>query len=178
MSEDKNSIIEHYDASANTSHELYNDQNIFDTSVSYPANYFRLQLLLRSFKSKKIKNVLEIGVGEGTPLSALGNAGMDVWGFDISSEMVKKSKDLYKQRVLHTLCATEGSSTQDSLTECDRAEEGISRLAAADVAEMEPSRSWRMAWRTPSFSCIFIVYFCHFLQLLVRDVDWIRTWSP
>jgi len=93
MSEDKNSIIEHYDASANTSHELYNDQNIFDTSVSYPANYFRLQLLLRSFKSKKIKNVLEIGVGEGTPLSALGNAGMDVWGFDISSEMVKKSKE-------------------------------------------------------------------------------------
>jgi 2-polyprenyl-3-methyl-5-hydroxy-6-metoxy-1,4-benzoquinol methylase len=93
MSEDKNSIIEHYDASANTSHELYNDQNIFDTSVSYPANYFRLQLLLKSFKSKKIKNVLEIGVGEGTPLSALGNAGMDVWGFDISSEMVKKSKE-------------------------------------------------------------------------------------
>ena len=93
MSEDKNSIIEHYDASANTSHELYNDQNIFDTSVSYPANYFRLQLLLKSFKSKKIKNVLEIGVGEGTPLSALGNAGMDVWGFDISPEMVKKSKE-------------------------------------------------------------------------------------
>ena len=93
MSEDKNSVIEHYDASANTSHELYDDQNILDTSVSYPANYFRLQLLLKSFKSKKIKNVLEVGVGEGTPLSALGNAGMDVWGFDISPEMVKKSKE-------------------------------------------------------------------------------------
>ena len=93
MSEDNNSVIEHYDESASTYHELYDKEKLFDVSASYPANYFRLQLLLNSFKSKKIQNVIEVGVGEGTPLTTLGKAGMDVWGFDISKEMVKKSKE-------------------------------------------------------------------------------------
>ena len=93
MSEDNNSVIEHYDESASTYHEFYDKEKLFDVSVSYPANYFRLQLLLNSFKSKKIQNVIEVGVGEGTPLTTLGKAGMDVWGFDISKEMVKKSKE-------------------------------------------------------------------------------------
>ena len=93
MSEDNNSVIEHYDESASTYHEFYDKEKLFDVSASYPANYFRLQLLLNSFKSKKIQNVIEVGVGEGTPLTTLGKAGMDVWGFDISKEMVKKSKE-------------------------------------------------------------------------------------
>ena len=93
MSEDNNSVIEHYDESASTYHEFYDKEKLFDVSVSYPANNFRLQLLLNSFKSKKIQNVIEVGVGEGTPLTTLGKAGMDVWGFDISKEMVKKSKE-------------------------------------------------------------------------------------
>ena len=93
MSEDNNSVIEHYDESASTYHEFYDKEKLFDVSAPYPANYFRLQLLLNSFKSKKIQNVIEVGVGEGTPLTTLGKAGMDVWGFDISKEMVKKSKE-------------------------------------------------------------------------------------
>jgi len=93
VSEDNNSVIEHYDESASTYHEFYDKEKLFDVSASYPANYFRLQLLLNSFKSKKIQNVIEVGVGEGTPLTTLGKAGMDVWGFDISKEMVKKSKE-------------------------------------------------------------------------------------
>ena len=97
MSEDNNSVIEHYDESASTYHEFYDKEKLFDVSASYPANYFRLQLLLNSFKSKKIQNVIEVGVGEGTPLTALGKAGMDVWGFDISKEMVKKSKENMKK---------------------------------------------------------------------------------
>ena len=93
MSEDNNSVIEHYDESSSTYHEIYDKEKLFDVSAPYPANYFRLQLLLNSFKSKKIQNVIEVGVGEGTPLTTLGKAGMDVWGFDISKEMVKKSKE-------------------------------------------------------------------------------------
>jgi SAM-dependent methyltransferase len=50
-------------------------------------------LLLNSFITKGVKRVIEVGVGEGTPLSTLGKAGLDVWGFDISTEMVKKSKE-------------------------------------------------------------------------------------
>ena len=97
MSEGNDSVIKHYDESASTSHELYDKEKLFDVSAPYPANYFRLQLLLNSFKSKKIQNVIEVGVGEGTPLTALGKAGMDVWGFDISKEMVKKSKENMKK---------------------------------------------------------------------------------
>lgn len=97
MSEDNNSVIEHYDESSSTYHEFYDKEKLFDVSAPYPANYFRLQLLLNSFKSKKIQNVIEVGVGEGTPLTALGKAGMDVWGFDISKEMVKKSKENMKK---------------------------------------------------------------------------------
>jgi len=93
VSEDNNSVIEHYDESSSTYHEFYDKEKLFDVSAPYPANYFRLQLLLNSFKSKKIQNVIEVGVGEGTPLTTLGKAGMDVWGFDISKEMVKKSKE-------------------------------------------------------------------------------------
>jgi 2-polyprenyl-3-methyl-5-hydroxy-6-metoxy-1,4-benzoquinol methylase len=63
-----------------------------DLSQGYPANYFRLQLLINSFLEKGVKRVIEVGVGEGTPLSTLAKAGIDVAGFDISTEMVKRSK--------------------------------------------------------------------------------------
>ena len=93
MTENKKSVDNHYDAAANQYHERYERDRLHDLSASYPANYFRLQLLLNSFISKRIKRVIEVGVGEGTPLTTLGKAGIDVWGFDISKEMVKKSKE-------------------------------------------------------------------------------------
>ena len=92
MSEERGSVSEHYDAIAKEYHQQYTAEVLCDISRSYPANYFRLQLLLNSFISKGIKRVIEVGVGEGTPLATLGKAGFDVWGFDISHEMVKKSK--------------------------------------------------------------------------------------
>ena len=36
-------------------------------------------------------------MGEGTPLATLAKAGLEVWGFDISTEMVKKSKHRLRQ---------------------------------------------------------------------------------
>jgi 2-polyprenyl-3-methyl-5-hydroxy-6-metoxy-1,4-benzoquinol methylase len=96
MSEERCSVSEHYDAIAKEYHQQYTGEVLYDISRSYPANYFRLQLLLNSFISKGIKRVIEVGVGEGTPLATLGKAGFDVWGFDISHEMVKKSKQAMK----------------------------------------------------------------------------------
>jgi 2-polyprenyl-3-methyl-5-hydroxy-6-metoxy-1,4-benzoquinol methylase len=93
MSESKKSVDSHYDAIASRYHEQYERDKLYDLSASYPSRYFRLQLLLNSFISKKIKRVIEVGVGEGTPLSTLGRTGIDVWGFDSSTEMVKKSKE-------------------------------------------------------------------------------------
>lgn len=90
--ESRISVSSHYDAVADHYHEQYERENLYDTSREYPANYFRLQLLLNSFITRRIKRVIEVGVGEGTPLITLGKAGIDVWGFDISHEMVKASK--------------------------------------------------------------------------------------
>ena len=65
-------------------HEQYDAAKLCDTSTEYPANYFRLQILLKSFARKKLKRVIEVGVGEATPLVALGKSGLDIWGFDVS----------------------------------------------------------------------------------------------
>jgi 2-polyprenyl-3-methyl-5-hydroxy-6-metoxy-1,4-benzoquinol methylase len=92
MPDSTQSVVQHYDAVADTYHRQYERAGLHDISREYPANYFRLQLLLNSFASKGIKRVIEVGVGEGTPLATLGRAGLDVWGFDISSEMVKTSQ--------------------------------------------------------------------------------------
>lgn len=101
MPKGKKSVENHYDAAARRYHEQYERDKLYDLSTSYPANYFRLQLLLNSFISKGIKRVIEVGVGEGTPLSTLGKAGIDVWGFDISTEMVKKSKETMKKNEMN-----------------------------------------------------------------------------
>jgi 2-polyprenyl-3-methyl-5-hydroxy-6-metoxy-1,4-benzoquinol methylase len=93
MSETKNTVDAHYDANASRYHELYDTNTHYDVNAKYPANYFRLQMLLNSFVNRGINRVIEVGVGEGTPLATLGEAGMDVWGFDISNAMVEKSKE-------------------------------------------------------------------------------------
>lgn len=89
---DQSTVSKHYDAVAADYERQYQRDGLLDLSRPYPANYFRLQLLLNSFATWGIKRVIEVGVGEGTPLSTLGRAGMDVWGFDISSAMVDASR--------------------------------------------------------------------------------------
>ncbi len=95
MSEDdhQRDVRRYYGSKAAAYHEQYERERLQDTSRHYPANYFRLQLLLNSFLRKGLKRIIEVGVGEGTPLAALGRAGIDIWGFDISEEMVERSKE-------------------------------------------------------------------------------------
>jgi 2-polyprenyl-3-methyl-5-hydroxy-6-metoxy-1,4-benzoquinol methylase len=100
MSNKKDLVQQHYDASAENYHLQYERSLISDISRDYPANYFRLQLLLNSFLRNNVKRVIEVGVGEGTPLIALAKAGMDVSGFDISEKMVSKSKENFKKNNL------------------------------------------------------------------------------
>lgn len=92
MSNDPSPVSAHYDAVAERYRAHYDRERLEDPSADYPANYFRLQLLLDSFTSQGINRVIEVGVGEGTPLVSLGRAGMDVWGFDISPRMVAQAK--------------------------------------------------------------------------------------
>jgi SAM-dependent methyltransferase len=64
-----------------------------DLTRPYPANYFRLQKLLTLCERKNIDVALEVGVGDGTPLAAVAAKGVDVWGFDLAVEMVRKARE-------------------------------------------------------------------------------------
>lgn len=86
-------VVRHYDAVAETYHLQYEADTLHDIGREYPANYFRLELLVNSFVKKGIKRVIEVGVGEGTPLATLARAGIETWGFDVSEPMVRKSRD-------------------------------------------------------------------------------------
>ena len=100
MNNKKDLVQQHYDASAENYHLQYDRNLISDVSRDYPANYFRLHLLLNSFLRNNVKRVIEVGVGEGTPLITLSKAGIDVSGFDISESMVAKSKENFKKNNL------------------------------------------------------------------------------
>lgn len=86
------SVVEYYEAIAGGYAEQYHPDAL-RAAGKYPNNYFRLQLLLNSFISRNLRRVIEVGVGEGTPLSVLAGAGLDVWGFDISQNMVRKARE-------------------------------------------------------------------------------------
>ncbi|WP_211363266.1 class I SAM-dependent methyltransferase [Fluviispira multicolorata] len=93
-------LQQHYDASAENYHLQYERNLLSDVNRAYPANYFRLQLLLNSFLRNNVKRVIEVGVGEGTPLVTLTKGGIDVAGFDISESMVSKCKYNFKKNNL------------------------------------------------------------------------------
>jgi 2-polyprenyl-3-methyl-5-hydroxy-6-metoxy-1,4-benzoquinol methylase len=93
-------VAKHYDGSAENYHLQYERNLISDVSRNYPANYFRLHQLINSFTQNNVRKVIEVGVGEGTPLITLSKAGMDVSGFDISHKMVEKARTNFAENGL------------------------------------------------------------------------------
>ena len=96
-----NNIEDFYDGVAENYHLQYEKDLIFDLDHKYPANYFRLQLLLNSFTKNNLSRIIEVGVGEGTPLVTMAKSGFDVSGFDVSKKMVEKSKENFKKNGLN-----------------------------------------------------------------------------
>jgi len=119
----KEPVSNYYEAVANDYHKQYDSARLYDISTAYPANYFRLKLLLKSFAGKGIKRAIEIGVGEGTPLVTLGKSGVDVWGLDITPEMVKKSKENMQKHGMNPDQILLGD-IQDSVTYAHSIKEG------------------------------------------------------
>jgi 2-polyprenyl-3-methyl-5-hydroxy-6-metoxy-1,4-benzoquinol methylase len=85
------SVAAHYDAVAAGYHLQYRREQL-DTSAEYPANYFRLQMLVNRLASLGARRVYEVGVGEGTPLLTLAQMGIEMAGCDISEAMVEQSR--------------------------------------------------------------------------------------
>jgi 2-polyprenyl-3-methyl-5-hydroxy-6-metoxy-1,4-benzoquinol methylase len=95
----KQDIAKLYDAESGDYHQMYQRENLGKPG-RYPANYFRLQILVRRLASANVKRVYEIGVGEGTPLATMAKMGFAVAGCDISQEMVNAARRNFKSQGL------------------------------------------------------------------------------
>jgi 2-polyprenyl-3-methyl-5-hydroxy-6-metoxy-1,4-benzoquinol methylase len=111
---DKTSVADHYNSVAETYHQQYQRENLASHS-EYPANYFRLQILVQRLSALQLKSVYEVGVGEGTPLATMASMGFRVAGCDIAEAMVKKAKENFSA---HGLAADliQWGDIQDSAT--------------------------------------------------------------
>jgi 2-polyprenyl-3-methyl-5-hydroxy-6-metoxy-1,4-benzoquinol methylase len=85
------SVASHYDGSASSYGDQYDETQLW-TNPEYPANLFRLQLVQRLLAKAGSASVYELGVGDASPLSAIGATGVRVAGNDLSAEMVKVAK--------------------------------------------------------------------------------------
>ncbi len=82
------SVASHYDGSASTYADQYDETKIW-TNKEYPANYFRLKLVRRILADAGVTSLYEHGVGDATPLVTIAGDGIRVAGNDVSPEMVK-----------------------------------------------------------------------------------------
>ena len=82
---------DHYGPLAKVYHEQYDPARLL-TNQEYPANYFRLRILLERLAARRARRLLDVGIGEGTPAVAFAERGMEVRGFDFTPQMVELAK--------------------------------------------------------------------------------------
>jgi len=92
-------VSDYYDAVAADYHHQYQRENLH-SSKEYPANYFRLQILIQRLAAAQLSSVYEVGVGEGTPLTAIAAMGLRVAGCDISESMVTRAREAFSRHGL------------------------------------------------------------------------------
>lgn len=86
-------VAAHYDGSAPTYHEQYDEQRVMD-SPEYPANHFRLQMVTKLLRHAGATSAYEFGAGEATPIIRLHEAlGLRIAASDLSPEMVRIGRE-------------------------------------------------------------------------------------
>lgn len=86
----KSRVIEYYDQESANYEELYS-RGPLDTEC-YPANAYRLRLILERLRHYKATTLLDIGCGSAWPLASFLKEGFDAIGFDFSPQMVAHGK--------------------------------------------------------------------------------------
>jgi 2-polyprenyl-3-methyl-5-hydroxy-6-metoxy-1,4-benzoquinol methylase len=92
-------VKDHYNAVADTYYQQYQRENL-KALADYPANYFRLQILIQRMAQAGVKSAYEVGVGEGTPLATMASLGLKVAGCDISDSMVQQARETFRRHGL------------------------------------------------------------------------------
>lgn len=83
----------HYDESASSYHEQYDPDLIWRNS-EYPANFFRLEKVIKILQARSARSVYELGAGEATPIIRIRERlGADIRASDLSPEMVRLGKE-------------------------------------------------------------------------------------
>ena len=109
-------VVEHYDASAPTYSEQYDESKIL-TSEEYPANYFRLKRIKERVLALGLSSVYELGIGDGSPLAAMGELGLRVGGSDLSEGMLKVARAQFEAKGLDPSLLTWGDIQDRSTLE-------------------------------------------------------------
>jgi 2-polyprenyl-3-methyl-5-hydroxy-6-metoxy-1,4-benzoquinol methylase len=100
-------VVEHYDASAPTYSQQYDESRIL-TSEEYPANFFRLKRIKERVQALGIKSIYELGIGDGSPIAAMGELGLKVGGSDFSEGMLKVARAQFESKGLDPSVLTWG----------------------------------------------------------------------
>ena len=87
MDEWKKEVQKHYKSEVDDYTRQY--QPVYD---HYPANQKRLDFMIKRLSAIQPSTLLDCGCGEGSPLWAIAEMGIDVWGFDFVPEMVERAK--------------------------------------------------------------------------------------
>lgn len=92
-------VVDHYDASAPTYSEQYDESTIY-TAKEYPANFFRLKRIKQRVAELGLSSMYELGIGDGSPLAALGEMGLKVAGSDLSEGMLAVARAQFEAKGL------------------------------------------------------------------------------
>ena len=116
-------VSDYYSAISAGYHEQYDSETLYDLDKEYQSNFFRLQILLNSFLKDDVQKLVEVGVGEGTPLLNIAKTGRKVWGMDVSENMVQASKNNFDKSDYPSERISYGD-IQDASTYSDISDEG------------------------------------------------------
>lgn len=101
------SVSSHYDGSAASYHEQYDRAQLW-TQAEYPANLFRLELVIRLLSEAGATSVYELGAGEATPIIRIHEAlDIQVAGSDLSPEMVRLGRENLVKRGMNPQALTQ-----------------------------------------------------------------------
>jgi 2-polyprenyl-3-methyl-5-hydroxy-6-metoxy-1,4-benzoquinol methylase len=109
-------VVEHYDASAPTYSEQYDESRLL-TSDEYPANFFRLKRIRERVTALGLGSIYELGIGDGSPLAAMGELGLRVAGSDLSEGMLTVARAQFEAKGLDPTLLTWGDIQDRSTLE-------------------------------------------------------------
>jgi 2-polyprenyl-3-methyl-5-hydroxy-6-metoxy-1,4-benzoquinol methylase len=110
-------VSDHYNASAATYTQQYDESRLL-TSDEYPANYFRLKKIKQRVLDLGITSIYELGIGDGSPITAMAEMGLRVGGSDITPNMLAVAKAQFAAKGFDPSVLTYGD-IQDAATLAD-----------------------------------------------------------